>query len=185
MKLFFSKGLVIFFLLIGGLISNAQVSSEQEKNLLYKHAIGAGAGFTTGYGLSYRYIPSKWGFQINFAPYYTKETERYSIGLTALYRLIESKVSSLFLYEGNHFYYDSYITYYDPTNPQVVYMSGAAQNNLIKKRETENFVNNGIGVGIEFIIVKRIGFNLMGGYAFYRNFEQLNFTGETGLYYKF
>jgi len=38
---------------------------------------------------------------------------------------------------------------------------------------------------VEFIIAKRIGLNLMGGYAFYDNFSQINFTGETALYFKF
>lgn len=43
----------------------------------------------------------------------------------------------------------------------------------------------GIGIGIEIIILKRISFNLMGGYAGYDSFERIGFTGETGLYFKF
>ena len=34
-------------------------------------------------------------------------------------------------------------------------------------------------------MAKRIGLNLMAGYAFYNNFKQLNVTGEAALYYKF
>jgi len=49
----------------------------------------------------------------------------------------------------------------------------------------DNSFSTGIGIGIEFIILKRISFNLMGGYAGYHTFEQIGFTAETGLYFKF
>lgn len=142
----------------------------------FKHSLGAGAGFTTGYGLSYRYLPNKFGAQVNFAPYHDKETDRYSVGLTFIYILIENKISSLYLYQGNHYYYNSELIYiYDPLSP-------TSQDRV---RESEGYVNNGLGFGIEFTIAKRIGLNLMVGYASYKNFEQLNLTGETALYYKF
>lgn len=170
--------IITFFILI---ITNARAqNTEPEIENKFKHSIGAGAGFTTGYGLSYRYIPGKFGGQVNFAPYHNKETDRYSVGLTFIYQLIESKTTILYLYQGNHYYYTSEIMeFYDPSpikgNDPISY----------KKRVTEGYVNNGLGIGIEFIIAKRIGLNLMAGYAFYDNFKQVNFTGETGLYFKF
>ncbi len=143
---------------------------------LYKYGIGGGAGFATGYGLSFRYLPKKFGAQVNFAPFKNKETERYSIGLTLIYMLIESKISNLFLYQSNHYYYNSQLVYiYDPNKP----------NDQTQTRQTEAYFNNGLGFGIEIVMAKRIGLNLMAGYAFYNNFEQLNVTGETALYYKF
>lgn len=154
---------------------------NQESERKFKHAIGAGAGFTTGYGLSYRCMPAKFGAQINFAPYHTKETDRYSIGLTFLYMLIESKTTNLFLYQGNHYYYNSYSVYYMDPNHTLQ----TSEPTGIMQRQKENYVNNGLGIGIELIIAKRICFDLMGGYAFYDNFNQVNFTGETGLYFKF
>lgn len=154
----------------------AQNATEETSPEKFKHAIGAGAGFTTGYGLSYRYTPGKFGIQVNFAPYHDNETDRYSIGLTPLYFLIQNKGSNLYIYQGNHYYYNSQLTYvYDPNMP-------ASQDQV---RTKEGYFNNGLGIGVEFIILKRIGFNLMAGYAAYKNFEQLNVTGETGLYYKF
>jgi hypothetical protein len=152
---------------------NAQ-SNDNEPNQLLKHSIGAGAGFTTGYGLSYRYRPAKFGVQVNFAPYSRNDVKTYSTGLTFLYTIIENNASNLFLYEGNHYFYNSYIgsTY-------------VANGTYITKRYTESYVNNGVGVGIELIVAKRVGINLMGGYAFYNNFKGLNLTGETALYYKF
>ncbi len=159
----------------------AQASSDTVVSVKYTNAIGAGAGFTTGYGLSYRYIPGRIGFQANFAPYHDKQSDTYSAGVTFIYTLIESKTANLFLYEGNHYYYDSQMVYYTDSTKNIQ----TTDTSHITGRMTESYVNNGVGFGMEFIIVKRIGFNLMAGYAFYDNFRSINFTGETGLYYKF
>ncbi|MGZ5281295.1 MAG: hypothetical protein ACXWEY_03365 [Bacteroidia bacterium] len=158
-------------------ITNLQAqSTENEDTETLKHSIGAGAGFTTGYGLSYRYRPGKFGGQINFAPYSNNDVSRYSAGLTFLYTIIENKVSNLYLYQGNHFYYNSQLEWvYDPTS----------SSNSRMERVTESYLNNGLGFGIELIVAKRVGINLMAGYAGYRNFSQLNITGEGALYYKF
>ena len=50
---------------------------------------------------------------------------------------------------------------------------------------TDKYMNNGLGFGFEIIIEKNIGLNLMTGYAFYDNFNEINITAETALYYKF
>lgn len=154
----------------------SKVQAQTEDLVKLKHAIGAGAGFTTGYGLSYRYTPNRFGAQINFAPYVNKETKRYSIGLTFLCTLIENKIANLYIYQGNHYYYNSeLVTFIEPLPPYAEY----------GVRETEGFFNNGVGFGLEFLIEKKISFNLMGGYAAYDNFQQLNVTGEAAVYYKF
>ena len=164
-----------------GLLANMPQVLGQDKTPstsenINKHALGAGAGFTTGYGLSYRYTPNKWGAQVNFAPYKDNETERYSVGLTILYKLIENTNTSLYAYQGNHYYYNSQMEYtYNPIAPF----------NQTYERVSEGYMNNGVGFGIEIIIAKRISFNLMAGFATYRNFSNINLTGETALYYKF
>ncbi|MBK6264272.1 hypothetical protein JKA74_04425 [Marivirga sp. S37H4] len=173
------KPLSITVFVVSLLISmqiHAQDSDSLSSQNEYKFGIGAGAGFATGYGLSFRYIPEKFGGQVNFAPYKDKETERYSFGVTFLYMLIESNSTNLFLYQANHYYYNSEISYlYNPGMP----------NNQEETRYTEGYFNNGLGFGIEIIFVKRVGLNIMAGYAFYDNFQQLNVTGELALYYKF
>jgi len=146
--------------------SNAQEVSETTQPVRLKHALGMGIGATTGYGLSYRYNPSKWTFQTTFAPIMTDYSTSVSLGISFLYYLAENNRTNLFLYEGNHFHYNK------PKNDNY--------NQII-----ERSWNNGVGIGIEFILFKQISFNLMGGYGFYRNFSELNITGETGLYYKF
>jgi len=131
------------------------------KSIKSKYAVGFGAGFTTGYGMSFKFTPNKFGLQTNFAPFYNHNQTRYSIGLTILYTLFEDERSSFYLYQANNFMYskvfDSAYTYF----------------------------NNGLGFGIELIFSKHFGLNLMAGYGASKNFEQLSITGETGIYYKF
>ena len=177
--------LTIYFLIAPIKIqAQSQVPTEPEKQA--RHGIGAAAGFVTGYGLSYRFTPSNFGMQFNFAPYHSKDIDRYSMGITFMYKLIDNKSTNLYLYQGNHFYYNAEKLYYlDSTKNSQTTASTPGKTNTIEERIKEKYFNNGIGVGIEIIIVKRIGFNIMAGYGAYKNFEELNFTGETGLYYKF
>ncbi len=154
----------------------AQNNIVETADAKYKFGIGAGAGFATGYGLSFRYIPKKFGAQVNFAPYKNQDITRYSVGLTFLYMLSESKVTNFFLYQANHYYYNSQlVSIYDPNFPDKQQM----------EQQTESYMNNGLGFGLEIVIVKKIGLNLMTGYALYNNFQQINITGEVALYYKF
>lgn len=174
------KQFILSCLLISGvtLFSTNQSLAQDTTSInpKYKFGIGAGAGFTTGYGLSFRYIPNRFGAQVNFSPYKDSQTSRYSVGVTLIYMLIESRVTSFFLYQGNHYYYHSQMQIvYDPNFPQ----------NQETEKVVDSYVNNGFGFGIELIFAKRIGLNLMAGYAFYNNFSQLNVTGETALYFKF
>ncbi len=176
------KNNIIFSIILTVLIlassnmSYAQDSSSNKTIKKFKYGIGGGAGFATGYGLSFRYIPKKFGAQLNFAPYIDNTTSTYSVGATFLYKLNENNTTNVYVYQGNHFYYNSQILEeYDPTNPSVP----------IKVRSTDSYVNNGVGFGLEIIFVKCVGLNFMAGYAAYKNFQQLNVTGEIALYYKF
>jgi hypothetical protein len=171
-------------LVISLLISFPQLTAQTEKLTTeepqFKHAIGAGIGYVTGYGLSYRYTPNKFGVQVNFAPYHSNDLDRYSLGLTFMYTMVKNRISSLFIYQGNHYYYNSEMVAVYENDPNKPYNP-----NPTMQRITDGYVNNGLGFGIEVTIAKRIGFNLMGGYAVYDNFKNVNLTGETALYYKF
>jgi len=75
------------------------------------HNIGIGAGFVTGYGISYRHwFPSDWGYQINFAPYYDKteysEERNLSLGITGLKVLHGAETVNLIGYAGASVLYD-------------------------------------------------------------------------------
>jgi hypothetical protein len=136
-----------------------------------KFSIRAGIGYSTGYGISFRFTPSKFGIQANFYPMYDNNTTRISAGVTFIYNFIETEKTCFYLYQGNHF------NYFNSSTVNYYYQ----QQNV---NEYKRF-NNGVGVGIQFIILKRVGLDIMGGYAFYDNFTRLNLTGEAGLYYKF
>ena len=163
--------ILCFTLLTSLLLSAAAVAQDAESSKKSKHSVGAGLGFTTGYGLSYRYTPSRFGVQVNFAPFKNSTQEVYSIGCTFLYKLTEGNKVSLYLYEGNHFYY----------NQDKNFLNNA---NKIETK-TESYINNGFGFGVEVPFFDQIGFNLMTGYACYDNFRMYNLTGEAALYFKF
>lgn len=158
-----------YYLLITVLLISFHYSIAQQ-NIKTKHSLGAGLGFTTGYGLSYRYTPNKLGFQINFAPYKTETITRISTGITFLYNLKEGETTTLFAYQANHFYSNS-----EP----------AWDNAGVKFQKDESYFNNGIGFGVEILVAKNIGLNFMTGYASYKNGKELNVTGEMALYFKF
>ena len=141
-----------------------------------KHALGLAAGGTTGFGISYLYMPSRLCFQVAFLPYKDQSSSFYCAGLTFIYRVREGEKLNFLLYQGNHFISRSQTNYvYNPNS----YMSIANGNT------TTNGFNNGIGLGFEFFLSENVSFNLMGGYAGYNNFETITITGEGGLFYKF
>ena len=140
----------------------------------YKHQFGAAAGFSTGYGLSYRYWPGKWGFQGTFAPYYDDSGPMISVGVTALRLIEDNGWSRFFIYLGNHLHTDAQEIYdYPDPVPEV-------------RQLTTHVI--GVGPGIEFLIKRRIGLNVMFGVALFNDtdgFMMTNLTGETGVYFRF
>lgn len=141
-----------------------------------KHALGLAAGGTTGFGLSYLYMPDRLCFQVAFLPYKDQYSTFISTGLTFIYRLREGEKLNFLLYQGNHFISRTETNYtYNPTTSTSV--AGG-------KTTTSGF-NNGVGLGFEFFLSENVAFNLMGGYAGYNNFERITITGEGALFYKF
>lgn len=167
------KRTVIIILLSLPLIIYGQDKPEQEQEEL-KFGIGAAAGFSTGYGLSFRYWPSDWGIQITTAPYYSNNDAQISFGATTLKTIKDGGRIKLFMYWGNHILYENYSYYY------------TSYPNDVEETSRSTTWTSGIGPGFEFTFLDKISFNLMFGIATYvgRDF-MLNMTAETGLYYKF
>ncbi len=161
-------------LLISALFISAPLVFAQSNNtqqidsgkVEYHHALGVAAGFTTGYGLSYRYYNNRFFTQATFAPYMTKYRGTISAGVAFMYRVSDNEIANLFLYQANHYLYTKSTDY--------------------GSRETNEYhqVNNGLGFGIEFSSDKVV-LSLMTGFAAYDNFTQMGLTGEIGIYYKF
>jgi hypothetical protein len=141
----------------------------------YQHAIGIGAGFTTGFGISYKHCPDNFGFMVNFGPY----TEDYgkvatiSAGLTLIKKLNQNEYNNIYAYFSNSYLYSKTKNYnYNFPGNSYTY------------NKDERW-NSGLGLGFEFDSRKRIVMNIMLGYAQYNTFERLFPTVEAALHFRF
>lgn len=159
--LFFSIGLS--FLIKTSLYSQLENNQDNRKSI--EHSVGIVGGLTTGYGLAYRLKIYTFGFRTNFAPYSSKYSRSYIIGLTLTKDIKANEKTKLFLYLGNS--YNHIILHPNAT------------------REWITYINTGIGIGMEFIILEQIGFEIMAGYGVYRRHGEVNLSAEAGFFYKF
>ncbi|MGB1102566.1 MAG: hypothetical protein ACPG21_02970 [Crocinitomicaceae bacterium] len=152
-------------------------NEEETKPVLTPHHIGLNAGATTGIGFSYRYWPSKMGFQVTTIPTFAQGDIFVSSGLSALYLMKDNDRVDLFGYFGTHLrttVYDHIIV--DP-------ITGAYEGEV---RKTDNNLSLGLGVGLKIDFWDVLNLNLQTGYGV-RNIgdEPGTFlTGEIGLYYQ-
>lgn len=89
--------LVLIIVVIFSVNLNAQ---NYSRDIVYSHGIGVAAGLSTGFGLSYRYLPDRFGTQFTIGSSY----EDFSFGITPIFVLRRSSLANLFLYSGNSFY---------------------------------------------------------------------------------
>lgn len=146
----------------------AQEETIKKQNYGTKHSLGLAAGLSTGVGISYRYIPKRFGVQLTASTFWNSQFEVIDGGVTFLYKLKSKPKSMLFLYQGNHAY---------------------ASTNVMYEQPTELMIMNGLGIGIELVMLKSIGLNILGGFLI----QNTNYLGNPyfgadinlGLYYKF
>ena len=166
---------VLLWILLTSVLSAAQEkpAAEVEKGF-YPHNIGAGAGFATGNGLSYRHwFPSKFGFQITMAPLYSKNEQWVSAGLSVLRIFKQARFVNLFGYAGIHGLY-RYNEFEDEKTEET-------------KTEEIKTVYLGAGPGID-IHFWHLSLNIMFGYAGLVELPDdlgAQFSAETALYYSF
>lgn len=172
---------------IASIIGICATLSNADINKVGNHNIGAGAGFITGYGLSYRQWIGKWGFQFTAAPFH-REDDYYersvvSVGLTGLRTLKENRVVNLFAYCGPHFFYykDRDVYTYER------YMNGSYSYDY-NDDEVEKTLFVGAGPGLDFHFLW-LSISLMGGitakHEFVHNTNGAHFSGEIAIYYSF
>lgn len=144
--------------------------------------IGGAAGYSTGYGLSYRQWYGKTGFQVTTVPYFsnseTSSEFTLSLGATGLFIIKEAKLINLFSYLSTHYNHDySSETPKDPTNEK---------SRTIKEYNRDLIIGAGEGLDFHFSKVSfSLMFGLAGTYGFDSEERQFGFTGETALYYSF
>ncbi len=168
---------IVTIFLINISIQAQDYANGQEK---FKHFIGVGAGFTTGYGVSYRYVPDNLGIQFNVAPYYSRnDNSTVSAGITLLDKLKESNDHRLLFYFSNSILYQK--KYYGGSYNYIPYYPTYIQPYTT---QTSTF-NTGVGLDLQFFNnVSPFVFDLMGGFGAYDSFQRITFTGEFALYYK-
>ena len=155
-----------------------------DENKVGTYNIGVGAGFVTGYGLSYRQWFGQNGVQLTLSPYYSSDSLStsftMSIGLVGLRMIKESRFVNLFAYYGTHFWYS-----YDKSTSYIYTNYSNVTKQLVITKDKKLFVGGGPGLDIHFW---KLSLNVMCGLAFSSDLSQsagLNFSGETGLYYSF
>lgn len=155
--------------------------SEDKSSVLLPHYIGAGAGFATGYGLSYRHWPENLGAQVIFSPYTDGSDININLGFAGLKTLHQTEYTRLFLYLAANGTYSSYSSEeeWDEETEEYVPIDSVT--------ETSIDITAGIGPGIELYIFRNIVIDLMFGYkySFSGDMSGLGFTGECGIYYRF
>lgn len=165
---------LLFAFMAATQILSAQTEDGGYKS--WKNGLGFSAGYSTGWGMSYRHYFNKFGMQATLGPYVTKDDANVSVGLSFLYDLVKTEKTTFFLYQGNNFMYQKYREYnYDP----YTYME--TRGKIVKDY---NLVH-GLGIGYEIVVFERIGLSFMGGYAAGDFFESINFTGEIAALYRF
>jgi hypothetical protein len=157
--------------MINVVLLNAQKQHKIDNSIQYKHSIGIGVGMTTGWGLSYRFVPKKIGFQINVFPWFSNYGKKAntSFGLTILDKIHQGRNCNIYAYFGNHFYYTKNFDvmdsdYFDLTKSQYT---------------------SGVGLDFEYCTKKRVVLNIMAGLAQFNSFEMVLPTFEGALYYRF
>jgi len=168
-----TTGVLLWILLSSVLYAAQEKPAAEVEKSFYPHNIGAGAGFVTGNGLSYRHwFPSKFGFQINMAPLYSENEQWVSAGLSVLRIFKQARFVNLLGYAGFHGLY-RYINNDDTTN------DGAD--------EEHKAIYFGAGPGID-IHFWHLSLNIMFGYAGLVELPDdfgAQFSAETALYYSF
>jgi hypothetical protein len=156
---------IIFILLV---IFSLEIFAQQNTDKVLKpkkdtfnNSLGFSAGISTGAGLSYRHYFKDFGIQTTFISIGPVEDLSGSLGISLLKPLIYANNINFYAYQGNHFFLESRIN---------------------------RFSIHGLGLGLEFIKLEHLGFNLMWGAAYYYHHTEehfLSLTGEIGIFYKF
>lgn len=181
MKKYFFIALAI---LLHVLPSSAQQADSLKPVKIRKHSIGLGLGFTTGIGLTYRYMPDKLGFQLTAGGFKDNNSSLGSGGLTLLYNILATEKLNFFSYYSNSIWYRTY-EYYMSSNPVYDPVYGYYQYHTSYETRSETLWNTGLGLGVEFLASKKVGFNFMLGWAGYDTFRLILPTGETCILIKF
>jgi hypothetical protein len=170
----------IYPLLLTVLICSSLFAQTDEATP-FKHYVGVDAGASSGFGLSYRYQPKKWGIQANMFPSVSADDYNISIGATVIRSLYRTNKMQFFLYYGNHLHFEQVETY------TYNYSNGYYTED--KQIDKSNQWVTGIGPGFEIYIAKRLSLNGRFGFAYFSKTDtedwRINADGGIGLHFMF
>jgi len=147
---------------------NFSLLNKHNDSRHFKHALGVGTGASTGYGLSYRYFPAKFGVQGNLGLYSDNDYTFANIGATFLYSLHTTSYSNFYVYQANSYNHQRYMTFDEPLFELI-----------------PNRTNIGFGLGIELLAADHFSINYMFGYEIQGKFETVKPGLQFALFYKF
>lgn len=170
---------VILTLVLGilGLSLKAQQIDSGLPAKKLKHFIGAGAGFSTGYGPTYEMQISRFKLQATFTPFKTEKLTQHSIGLTPKIVFFKQGAFDIFAYQGNH-----YLHKIETETIKIDEWDFDAQEYKTRKETKNNsFLNNALGIGMTVGADSPFNWQLMGGFRSKNGFEEIGLTIETTL----
>jgi hypothetical protein len=202
---------ISYALLIGFSDSNASAFSDAAKKR-FSHYLGGAAGYTSGYGLSYKYWhKEKWGFQVAAMPYYKEfvypEDDNHSLystsvidgkktvttasfGVLLLKNLVELKYLRFLMYTGGNTHYKYEKSDYTEVDRTYDYNSSryVGDTTNVSRRRKSQKVTLGLGAGAEWYIW-RFGFHLLFGISGSNDFsldtKEVMPTAEGGIHFRF
>ena len=165
-------------------ITGQEINTDAGNRHDNTHYIGMAAGFSTGYGISYRYFPDKIGVQLTTTPYISNDGySTASLGATMLIELQTINWFRFYLYIGNHYMLNRDYEYEEVWNEEYEYYE-YIQGDLTNYHRWIA----GIGPGFEFLLGEKFSFNLMFGFRSDWAIQEqyyIKFSGETAFYYRF
>ena len=127
--------------------------------------IGLHYGIIGGHGLSFR-LPTAWYlyFQVAGGIWHTADQKQHNLGLQIQYLLRQDQRMRIYLNGGAAYFYDS--------------------NELQADQwETDKNWNYGAGVGLEYLLWKRVGIQLDGDFAKHGDSGDITVIGQAGIHY--
>lgn len=157
--------------------------TQETESSTPRHYIGLSRSLAQGSGLTYRYAPNRFAFQIAAVPVFFGNGDSYvSLGLTALYTLNSSRRFDLNLYLANSYNISNITTYtyLDEYGYEYTYNSFGS-NSLLDVIGFNPGYNASLGFGIDFKWVPdKLVLSVQSGYGLTRidtgkPFTQFNF----------
>jgi hypothetical protein len=161
------KNLITLFLCTWCILST---NAQEKGKASVKHNIGAFTSIGSGKGLSYRYLPGKFGFQITTLPVFDRNGGyNINIGANLVYILQQRKYVELYGFLGNELVH-SFVKTYNGTFPPNQKYTGYAAN---------------LGLGLKFDLLEVLNLNIQAGYGAFEinNSPNTNISLGIGLYY--